>query len=78
MSEPQDETQAKVSETTTPSRIGAGGTFGETENERKAMAQSASSGDPTMGQPSAEELLDPPPGKGGGGAQGNQGAARGR
>jgi hypothetical protein len=64
-------------ETTQASRVGAGGTFGETEVEREALAQAARSDDPTMGQPSAGEILDPPPGKGGGTPQGNQGAARG-
>jgi hypothetical protein len=78
VTEPQDETeQGRLTETTMPSRIGAGGTFGETESERKAMEQSARSDDPTMGQPSAEELLNPPPGKGAGTPQDNQGAARG-
>ncbi len=78
MTEQQRETQpGELSETTMTSRVGGEGTFGETENERRAMEQSANSGDPTMGQPSADELLNPPPGKGGGTPQSNQGAARG-
>ncbi len=63
-------------ETTEQSRVGGGGTFGATENERKAMEQSARSSDPTMGQPSPQELLEARPSSGGN-AQSRQGAARG-
>jgi hypothetical protein len=73
----EDDGEQKLSETTSPSRIGAGGEFGETETEREALRQAANSSDPTMGQPSAEELENPTPKRGGGTPQDNQGAARG-